>query len=176
MAKAKPPKKEKKEKVLRGNSLIIESLDGKEYATLRCDNTGAGLWLTSPDGSNVCIFNINGQMAIGYYSADRMNQKGGPNFMSLAISHNKSDGKPLVQYGNDKDETPLFINFEDLIGSQELLDRVKSLESRLQKVMDMADTYAKGVYQTEASGRAASSEVLEAESKPPIDNPNFSCN
>lgn len=159
MAKAKSAAK-KEGKIVRATQFVIESPDGKQVGSLEGKSDGSGLWLTGGDGSTIAIYNCEGQMAIGYYSAAQMKKPGGPKFMAFALSHNKSEGRPILQFAKDsEDDSPSFMYLDEIAPVADLQERIKVLEDQLAIILARPKTVFE--LHNETPGRAVSSEVEE---------------
>jgi len=93
---------------VRTKHLAIVDDNGKEVAVLTATAGGAGFWIKGPDGSQVAIFNIQGQTAIGFY--DKASQ-GDTKGMSFALTMNGNE--PQIQI-RDKDGDAFFVTAADL--------------------------------------------------------------
>lgn len=82
---------------------------GKQVATLRAAEGGAGLWLEGPAGDTVAIYAINGQSAVGIYDKE---SKSSGNGIPLALT--VAQGVPTVQF-RDRAGAIQSVPLEDLL-------------------------------------------------------------
>lgn len=84
--------------VIKATTIQVQNIDlvdrhGVNRGTIMGSDQGAGIWLTSPDGTTIAIHAIDGQVGFGLTSKESLD-KGKPHNFALSID---KDGKAFLQ-------------------------------------------------------------------------------